>query len=512
MSESAVNEEARQIGDLSGRAAWLSYQDFRIRPHHCFACGELNEIGLHLALKFEPRRCHVELTIPDRFEGWEGLIHGGIVSTILDEVMAWALIEQDSWGVTARMSIQFHRPVLVGQAIRAEGWIVESKRRIQRTAGRIVETATGLELATAEATYVAAQRSAKARAQGPIRARDRALAMAVATARPVSATTVASQRFIAEHLARATGLGAGLAELVGDPDAVVAALRAGFEELGDPVVVAGERLIAPGIGPVLGVRLPLMTAVHREFKRGTRRISSSLILDIADRLLREDTREIRWFGMWNLGRLLPSDPERTWQLLRRAAAEADDWISVDTLAHPYAEGILRDGRRWAEIEQFVYSSWRWERRLVGSTLAALPHTHGIPGDPAERSAAIVTHGLPAIDQLIGDDEPDVQKALSWALRALAGLDPAAVTRFLEIEAEAATRTGDGHRAWVIRDSLSKLAPDDAQRLRADLADIRRRPGAPSTSHAAAAAAQLLQQLPIGTPSRAGDELRRNSAK
>jgi uncharacterized protein (TIGR00369 family) len=156
MSETALGEEARTADDASGRAAWLSYQDFRIRPHHCFACGELNEIGLHLALKFEPGRCHVELTVPDRFEGWEGLIHGGIVTTILDEVMAWALIEQDSWGVTARMSVQFHRPVLVGQAISAEGWIVESRRRIQRTAGRIVEAGSGLELATAEATYVAA--------------------------------------------------------------------------------------------------------------------------------------------------------------------------------------------------------------------------------------------------------------------------------------------------------------------------------------------------------------------
>jgi uncharacterized protein (TIGR00369 family) len=161
MSEPALDEEALPVDDRSGKAAWLSYQDFRIRPHHCFACGELNEAGLHLALKFEPRRCHVELTIPDRFEGWEGLIHGGIVTTILDEVMAWALIEQDSWGVTARMSVQFHRPVLVGQAIRAEGWIVESKRRIQRTAARIVEAETGLELATAEATYVAASEARK---------------------------------------------------------------------------------------------------------------------------------------------------------------------------------------------------------------------------------------------------------------------------------------------------------------------------------------------------------------
>ena len=336
--------------------------------------------------------------------------------------------------------------------------------------------------------------------------------MAVAAARATSATTVASQRFVAAHLAQAAELGTSLAELVGDPDAFVAALRAGFGELGEPVVVAGQRLIAPGIGPTLGVRLPLMTAVHREFKRGTRKTSSSLILDVADRLLREESREIRWFGMWSLARLLPSDPERTWQLLRRAAGEAGDWISVDTLAHPYAEGILRDRRRWAEIEQFVYSACRWERRLVGSTLATMPHVHGLPGDPTEQRAAIVAHGLSAIGQLIGDDEPDVQKALSWALRTLAGLDRAAMTRFLETETETAIRTGDGQRAWVIRDSLAKLAPDAATRLRANLDGIRRRPGAPSTSQAAAAAAQLLQQLPIGTPSRAGDELRRTSAK
>ncbi len=134
----------------------LSYSDFRVQPHHCFACGELNETGLHLKLQLATGRCHVELTLPRRFEGWEGLIHGGILCTILDEVMAWALVERDNWGVTARMSVAFRRPVLVGQAIRVEGWIVESKRRIQHTAARIVDAETGLELATADATYVAA--------------------------------------------------------------------------------------------------------------------------------------------------------------------------------------------------------------------------------------------------------------------------------------------------------------------------------------------------------------------
>jgi acyl-coenzyme A thioesterase PaaI-like protein len=141
--------------------AVLRYEDFRIRPHNCFACGELNEIGLHLKLNLEPGRCWTELEMPRRFEGWEGIVHGGILCTILDEVMAWALVAQDSWGVTARMSIDFRRPVTVGQAIRAEGWIDESRRRIQITAGRILDAATGAELATAEATYVAATEARK---------------------------------------------------------------------------------------------------------------------------------------------------------------------------------------------------------------------------------------------------------------------------------------------------------------------------------------------------------------
>jgi uncharacterized protein (TIGR00369 family) len=136
--------------------AVLRYEDFRIRPHNCFACGDLNEIGLHLKLNLEPGRCWTELQVPARFEGWEGIIHGGILCTILDEVMAWALVAQDSWGVTARMSVDFRKPVTAGQAIRAEGWIAESRRRIQITAGRILDAATGAELVTAEATYVAA--------------------------------------------------------------------------------------------------------------------------------------------------------------------------------------------------------------------------------------------------------------------------------------------------------------------------------------------------------------------
>jgi acyl-coenzyme A thioesterase PaaI-like protein len=129
---------------------------FEIGPHHCFACGTLNEHGLHLDLHLERRQSWVELALDDRFEGWDGVVHGGIVSTILDEVMAWALVAEDNWGLTARLNVAFKAPVNVGQMIRAEGWIIRERRRIVDTEARLVDQETGTLLATATGVYVAA--------------------------------------------------------------------------------------------------------------------------------------------------------------------------------------------------------------------------------------------------------------------------------------------------------------------------------------------------------------------
>ena len=301
-----------------------------------------------------------------------------------------------------------------------------------------------------------------------------------------SATTAASNAFVVAHRDTAIAVGDRLAELVSDPDAFVVAVRAGLAQLADPAVVDGIHSVAPGLRTVLGVRLPLLEAAHRQFRRSTKHASTAHVLDVTDRLLREEAADVRWFGMWNLERLLATDPERTWQLMRRSARAASEWISVDTLAHPYGAGILREPRRWVELEQLVYSQSRWERRLVGSTLATMPHVKLV----GARDRPVATSGLTLIGQLIGDNEADVQKALSWALRTLADLDSQAVVAFLEEETAMAHDTDDGSRAWVIRDSLSKIPADTAERLRARLEGLKRRPGAPSTSRAAAAAAQF----------------------
>jgi uncharacterized protein (TIGR00369 family) len=132
-----------------------------VTPHNCFACGTLNVHGLHLALHAGDDRCWVELALPDRFEGWEGIAHGGIVCTLLDEVMAWALIDHDQWGVTARMSVDFKRPVAIGRPIRAEGWVVSARRRLVEAEGVVLDALDGTELAHGTATYVGAPAARK---------------------------------------------------------------------------------------------------------------------------------------------------------------------------------------------------------------------------------------------------------------------------------------------------------------------------------------------------------------
>jgi len=134
---------------------------FEFSPHNCFACGTLNTHGMQLELHIERGRSWTELNLDKRFEGWEDIAHGGILCTILDEVMAWSLVGADNWGVTARLAVDFKRPVPIGVPIRAEGWVTNARRRLVHTAGTIVDAADGSVLATADALYVAATEERK---------------------------------------------------------------------------------------------------------------------------------------------------------------------------------------------------------------------------------------------------------------------------------------------------------------------------------------------------------------
>jgi 3-methyladenine DNA glycosylase AlkD len=303
----------------------------------------------------------------------------------------------------------------------------------------------------------------------------------------LSATTARARAFVAARTDAALALGRRAGDLVNEPATLAATLRSGLEAFADPEYLAGQHMIAPGIGPQLGVRQPLLTCVSRGLRAAMRRDRPTTVLDVAVALFREEPAELHWLAIDLLERTIAREPEQTWQLLRAEARRATEWITVDSLARAAGRGIIAEPYRWAELEQLVYSPSRWERRLAASTIATLPvldHTAG-------RTPEVARRGLAIVADLVGDAEPDVQKALGWALRSMAAIDLAATAAVLRAEARTARTNGDGHRAWVIRDTFEKLPEPLAAELRATLEGVRKRPGAPSTSRASATAADFL---------------------
>src|SRR5439155_635396 len=169
---------------------------------------------------------------------------------------------------------------------------------------------------------------------------------------PVSERAAA---LVADRRPRAELVGRQLAEMAGDPEAFVAGLRAGFIDLGDPAYIEGQRRVAPGIGPVLGVRWPLMEAIKRGFREETRRERTTAWLFLVDRLFREPEQEFRWFAFGLLERLVIDDPERSWQLLRRASRDAADgnraWVVRDALPKLAEDRAARIRDRLAGIRR-----------------------------------------------------------------------------------------------------------------------------------------------------------------
>jgi uncharacterized protein (TIGR00369 family) len=100
-------------------------------PHvdmDCFACGPENTHGLQMKFVKEGDILKSDLVIPSHLRGWSNLAHGGILSTILDEVMSWAAIHfMNRFILTKNMSVSFLKPVIIGTPVTAIGEIKERK-------------------------------------------------------------------------------------------------------------------------------------------------------------------------------------------------------------------------------------------------------------------------------------------------------------------------------------------------------------------------------------------------
>lgn len=126
-----------------------------LNDHNCFGCGSLNAGGLHLHFYAQPDGgVWAPVTPSQSFEGYGGMVHGGIISTMLDEIMAWSLYRHQIWAVTATMSTRFRKPVEVGVPVRLVGTLLEDRGRVLQVRGEVRRERDDVLLAEATATFM----------------------------------------------------------------------------------------------------------------------------------------------------------------------------------------------------------------------------------------------------------------------------------------------------------------------------------------------------------------------
>lgn len=98
--------------------------------HNCFACGERNPGGLKLKFTQEDDKIITLFCPPKTYEGYPGVLHGGIISTVFDEVMSQCLWVLGEPAFTARLEVRFRRNIPVLKPVRFEAQIVKRKGQL----------------------------------------------------------------------------------------------------------------------------------------------------------------------------------------------------------------------------------------------------------------------------------------------------------------------------------------------------------------------------------------------
>lgn len=90
---------------------------------YCFACGKNNPVGLHLDFNFDGEVYTATHVMPAEYQSYDGVVHGGIVSTCLDEAMGGYLFAKGYKAVTARLMIRYRGATPVGTPLKITGWM-----------------------------------------------------------------------------------------------------------------------------------------------------------------------------------------------------------------------------------------------------------------------------------------------------------------------------------------------------------------------------------------------------
>jgi uncharacterized protein (TIGR00369 family) len=114
----------------------------KLQPNsrHCFVCGLENHHGLQLRFyETGPGEVTADYIVPDHFQGYPGVVHGGIVTALLDEVTGRAQMNDDHtrFMYTAKLEIRFRKNVPIDTPLRVVGQVEKTKSRMASSTGKI---------------------------------------------------------------------------------------------------------------------------------------------------------------------------------------------------------------------------------------------------------------------------------------------------------------------------------------------------------------------------------------
>lgn len=120
----------------------------------CFACGARNVYGLRMRVGYEDGAAVCRLTLGRQYQGWDNIAHGGIVSTVLDEITAYAVINYVGQGLTTHMETTYRKAVPLGVPLKAVGRVTGHRSRMATAEGRIYLAEDDTLLAEATSRWV----------------------------------------------------------------------------------------------------------------------------------------------------------------------------------------------------------------------------------------------------------------------------------------------------------------------------------------------------------------------
>jgi acyl-coenzyme A thioesterase PaaI-like protein len=136
-----------------------SEQGLESQANQCFVCGPANPIGLNVRFRIEAEVCRGEFTPGPQHMGYENVTHGGIVFSLLDDVMANWLWLQGEHSFTAKADIRYRAELTVGTAVCLEGICIRRKGRLAQMEGKVIDRDSGFVYAEATGSFMLAKKA-----------------------------------------------------------------------------------------------------------------------------------------------------------------------------------------------------------------------------------------------------------------------------------------------------------------------------------------------------------------